>query len=216
LSLLAEEFERKRRDRNLSLRAVGAAAGVSASTVWRFVHGRLPRAQIVFVARLLAIVGLDFVARAYPGPTVLRDAASTKVLQAFRGELHELIRVRTEVPFPNPGDQRRWDLTTSGVEWRYGVEIETGPRDAQALAGRLQQKVRDGDVDGVLLILPATPGIRRFLAAAAPLLGPLFPVPGPVALDRLRRGEDPGGSAVIVLRVRGTTAAAVGAWVRPP
>jgi hypothetical protein len=86
-----------------------------------------------------------------------------------------------------------------GSGWRYGIEAETHPTDAQALARRLALKVRDGGVDGVLLVVGGTRHTRAFLAAAHDLLLPSFPVPGRRALELLRAGVDPGGSAIIVL-----------------
>ena len=182
------------------MRAVAAAVGVAPATIWRFENARIPGVSVLLVARILAVVGLDLWARAYPGPDVLRDQSQVDLLQWFRNRLHSSLGWSGEVPFPNPGDQRRWDGIVRGLDWRYGVEAETGPQDAQALAGRLQLKLRDGGVDGILLVLPDTRRVRTFLAAAESLLAPLFPVPGKVALERLLAGADPGGNAIIVLR----------------
>ena len=87
----------------------------------------------------------------------------------------------------------------AGRDWRYGVEAETHPEDAQALARRLQLKLRDGRMDGVLLVIPKTRHVRRFLEASAALLGPNFLVEGRTAMARLASGVDPGGSSIIVL-----------------
>jgi hypothetical protein len=156
--------------------------------------------SVVFLARLFAVVGLDLSARGYPGPPPLRDAASVRLGTRFHSLVHPSVRWAVEVPLPRPGDQRRWDAMLSGRGWRYGVEVETGPRDAQALAGRLQLKQRDGDVDGIILVLPATRRVAAFLAAASPILEPAFPVAGDRALDLLGAGQDPGGSAIVVVR----------------
>jgi hypothetical protein len=58
---------------------------------------------------------------------------------------------------------------------------------------------RDGQVDGVLLVLPDTRHVRLFLAAAADVLMPTSPIPGRRALELLAAGIDPGGNSVIVL-----------------
>jgi len=103
------------------------------------------------------------------------------------------------VPLPRPGDQRAWDGFVRAEHWQYGAEAETHPTDGQALARRLELKVRDGAVNGVILILPPTRHTRLFLAAAGDLLAPVFPVPGRRALELLRAGVDPGGNSVVIV-----------------
>lgn len=100
---------------------------------------------------------------------------------------------------PVAGDHRAWDAFLQHPDWRYGVEAETGPTDGQALVRRLNLKARDSGIDGVLLVLRSTHATRSFLRAARIELAGAFPVDGDAALERLARGEDPGGSAVIVL-----------------
>src|SRR5262245_2483684 len=73
LIMLGREAATARRDRNLSLRSVAASLGVSASKVWRFEHAQSPQASLVFAAQDLAVVGLDLSARAFAGPTPLRE-----------------------------------------------------------------------------------------------------------------------------------------------
>jgi hypothetical protein len=105
------------------------------------------------------------------------------------------------VPLPRPGDQRAWDgtITPADQRWRYGVEAETHPSDGQAQMRRLALKRRDGQVDGVILLLPDTRTTRAFVREFGPLVARDFPQSGPNALRRLAAGEDPGGSAVVVL-----------------
>jgi hypothetical protein len=107
------------------------------------------------------------------------------------------VRWATEVPLPIAGDLRAWDGLASGEGSRFGVEAETRPRDAQALNRRLQLKVRDGEVDGVLLVLRDGKANRAFVRAAAAELGPTFRQPGPRAIELLGAGAHPGGSAII-------------------
>ena len=199
ISALAREFQNARRDRGLSLRTVADAVAVSPATVWRFERGLSPNVTVLLVARLLAVVGLDLGARAYAGPTVLRDAGQGEVVAAFQSLLHSSLRWGSEVPLPGFGDARRWDGLITGRGWRYGVEAETGPQDAQALAGRLNLKVRDRAVDGHARAPrnAAGAGVSR---GGRVILGPLFPVRGPVAVARLRVGLDPGGSAIVLVQ----------------
>lgn len=197
---LAEEFRNARRRAGLSLRAVGDAAGVSGTAVWRFEHARGPDVGLVAAARLLAIVGLDLSARAFPGGQPVRDAGSLTLLEALHGRCHVRLGWATEVPLPVPGDQRAWDAMIQGAGWRYGVEAEMGPSDRQAIQRRIELKIRDGQVTGAILLLPETRRAREFLLIAGPSLVSTFPVPARTALAALARGQDPGGSSIIVLR----------------
>jgi transcriptional regulator with XRE-family HTH domain len=199
LGTLLREETIARRDRGLSLDAVGRAVGLSASMLSRTEGGRVPDVAVVRMAALLEVVGLELWAKAYPGGAPIRDAAHAALIARFRACLHPALMWDTEVPMPRIGDLRGWDGFIRGRGWRYGVEAETQPTDGQGLARRLRSKVRDGDVDGVVLVLAATRHTRGFLAVAGDLLAPIFPVRGPRARDLLRAGIDPGGSALVVL-----------------
>ncbi len=178
--------------------AIGRAAGVSGSKVSRIERGRSPRVSVLDLARLLAVVGLELTARAYPGGQPVRDAAQMALLARFRARLHRRLRWATEVPLPRPGDPRAWDALVGGGSWRYGVEAETAPRDGQAIARRLGLKVRDGEVTGVILVLPRSRRSREFLAAAGEYLQPAFPIDGVRAIELLAAGVDPGGSSIVL------------------
>jgi len=199
LTNLLREEAIARRDRGLGLRDVGRAVGKSESWASRTERAEVSDLGIVRLSSMLAVVGLDLSARAYPGGTPLRDSGHGALLGRFRARLHARISWGTEVVFPRPGDLRAWDAFIRADAWRYGVEAETHPTDAQGLARRLELKVRDGETDGVMLLLPATRHTRLFLAAAGDVLAPHFPVAGGRALELLGAGVDPGGSAIIVL-----------------
>jgi transcriptional regulator with XRE-family HTH domain len=197
---LARELHAARMDRGLSLRDLGAVCGLSASEVSRIERALIP-ASVVRLAQLAAVVGLDLSIRAFPGGSPMRDAAQLALLAQFKAQLHRTWKIATEVPLPLPRDQRAWDALVWLPTCRYGVEVESGPRDAQALLRRLQLKRRDGGVDGVLLILPRTDRVRELIRSGA-LLDALFPVPGGRALELIAAGVDPGGGSVIVLPSR--------------
>lgn len=188
-------------DRGLSMVEVGSAVGLSAASISRIERGLVPGVSIAAVAKLLEVVGLEFSGRAFPGSGPIRDAAHIRLLEAFRARLHRSVRWATEVPLPIAGDQRGWDAMLSMPTWRYGVEAETLPRDAQALDRRIQLKARDSSVDGVILLLPDTRAARLFLDDAGGHLRATFPVPGRRALELLSAGVDPGGSSIVVVRV---------------
>jgi transcriptional regulator with XRE-family HTH domain len=196
---VGSEVRFSRLDRDLSIAAVAAATGISESEVSRIERGLAPGVPIEHLCVLGAVVGLEITLKAFPGGQPLRDRPQVALLGRFRALLPDRVVWRSEVGLPIVGDQCAWDATITGVEWRYGVEAETGPRDAQALARRIGLKVRDSDVDGVLLILPSTRRAKAFLREAGPILAPNLPIPGADALRRLRAGDDPGGSGIIVI-----------------
>ncbi|MEO8229857.1 MAG: helix-turn-helix transcriptional regulator [Chloroflexota bacterium] len=200
---LGAEIRHSRIDRGLSLEAAGKAVGLSASEVSRIERGKAPSVTLVQAARLLAVIGMELSARAFAGlQQPIRDAGQVRLLGRFHDRLHRIVRWATAVPLPGPGDQRAWDAMISvGSLWRYGVEAETGPRDSQALTRRLNLKQRDGEVDGVILLLPVSRRSRQFLEAAGETLRPNFPVSGRRALELLSAGVDPGGSAIILIEM---------------
>ena len=196
---LGREIREARTDRSLSLEDTGIAVGLSAAAISRVERGLTPGVPLIRLASLCEVVGLALSARTFPGRQPLRDAAHVELLNQFRLLLHPRLRWATEVPLPGIRDQRSWDALVAGPGWRYGVEAETAPHDSQALARRLELKRRDGEVDGVILLVRSTRRTKAFLAEASPLLRPNFPVEGSRGLGLLAAGADPGGSAIIVL-----------------
>lgn len=63
---LGEEIRRARVSAGLSQAAVGRAVGLSYSTIGRIERGIAPRASLVALARVAAVVGLAVSVRAYP------------------------------------------------------------------------------------------------------------------------------------------------------
>lgn len=196
---VGREIRLARRSLGLSLASVAAAAGTSAATLSRIERGQSRDVSLVLLAKACAVVGLDLSVRAFPGGQPLRDARHARLLARFRSKLHPSLSWSTEVPLPNPGDQRAWDGLVRGTAWRYGTEAEMNPSDGQMVCRRLQLKRRDGGVDGVILLLPDTRQTRAFRREFADLLATDYPVSGRHALERLAAGADPGGSAVVVL-----------------
>jgi transcriptional regulator with XRE-family HTH domain len=193
------EIRDARLARDLSLRSVGTAVGLSESQVSRIGRGLVGGVSVIDLARLHAVVGLELSMRAYPKGDAIRDAASVALVRDFCGVLHPSIGWSTEVALPRPGDLRAWDVVLRGAGWRAGVEAETGPRDAQALVRRVLAKQRDGEVDLVILVLRATTQARRFLREAGEVVRSAFPVASGPALERLARGDSPGANALVIL-----------------
>jgi hypothetical protein len=86
-----------------------------------------------------------------------------------------------------------------GDAWRFGVEVESAPRDAQALVRRMALKARDGGVDGMILVLPVTRRSRVFLREARGTLAPAFPGASARTLELLRVGIRPADSTILCI-----------------
>lgn len=196
---IGREVRRARLDLGLSQAAAATSIGRSSSAWSRMERGEVRSLPALDLYRASAVVGLEIGLRAYPGGTPLRDRAHLKLLERLHGCLATSVGWRTEVPFPRPGDRRAWDALIRIAEIRVGVEAETRARDAQALQRRLGLKRRDGGADHLILLLAETRHNRSFLRAAGAGFLADFPVPGAAAVERLARGEDPGGSAIILL-----------------
>jgi hypothetical protein len=156
------------------------------------------RASVVELAAIGATVGLDIRLRAYPAGDPIRDAGQLRLLDRFRRRLHPGLEMRTEVPLPIGTDLRAWDAVVRGVDWRRPAEAETVLDDIQALERRLALKVRDGGVDGVILVIADSPRNRRAVAAA-PGSFSAFDRNARRVLAALAMGQDPGGSSLILL-----------------
>jgi transcriptional regulator with XRE-family HTH domain len=196
---IGREIRLARHRLSLSLERVAGGAGISASELSRIERGLAPWVSVVVLARLCALVGLDLSVKAYPGARPMRDARHARMLARLKSALHPSLHWATEVPLPHVGDQRAWDALVRGGQWRYGVEAELNPIDGQALIRRTTLKRRDGDVDGVLLVVPDTRQGRTFRREYADLLSSELPIPGTLALRRLAAGDDPGGSALVTV-----------------
>ena len=186
-------------EHDLSQAAVARGAGLAPSTLSRLERGVARSVPLEDLFRAAAAVGLVVRAQTYPGGEPLRDTPHVALLERFRMRLPVVAGWSTEVPFPNAGDLRAWDALIRVATVRIGVEAETRGRDSQALQRKLALKRRDGNVDHIILLMADTRHNRSFLHAAGDGFLRDFPVPGRTALARLERGEDPGGSSIILL-----------------
>ena len=189
-------------DRDLSLKEVGAAVGLSESQVSRVERGLVDHVSVLDLARLHAVVGQQLSVKSYPGGSPIRDAPHLELITDFCTFLHASLGWTTEVPMPREGDPRAWDVVVRGDQWRAAIEAETGPKDSQGLVRRVLLKQRDSGMDSVILLLRSTVQTRRFLQDAGAHLRSAFPNDGAIALARLQAGNDPGGNAIIVLPPR--------------
>ena len=86
-----------------------------------------------------------------------------------------------------------------GPGWRLGVEAETRPRDRQALERRLALKLRDGDVDNLVLLLLDSRHNRDLVRSNEDAFRERFPLPGARLLELLRAGVAPEASSIALL-----------------
>ncbi len=196
---LGREIREARLDRGLTQEDVARAARMSGPQVSRIERGAARAVSVDQLARLLAVVGLELSARAYPAGAPLRDAAHVALLSRLRRGLDRSLGWRTEVPLPIPGDGRAWDAVIAGPGWTVGVEAETRPRDVQAAIRRISLKQRDGRVDSLLFVVADTRHGRDFVRGAGDDLRARFPIDGRRTLHRLGAGLQPEGDALVLL-----------------
>jgi transcriptional regulator with XRE-family HTH domain len=199
LRAVLDDYREARISRGLTQQAVARAVGISDSQLSRLGRGEGAEVSFVLVAQLLAVVGLQLGARAYPAGGGLRDVAQIRVLELLRRRAARSFVWKTEVPIPIAGDLRAWDAALACEDVTIGVDAESRLRDAQAVDRRVMLKLRDSGFDRAVLLVPGTRTNRGVLREFSLALAANFPVPSVAALDAIAAGRDPGGNAIIVL-----------------
>jgi hypothetical protein len=100
---------------------------------------------------------------------------------------------------PMYGDQRAWDLLGEVEGARVGVAGETRLRDTEALVRREKAKMRDSNVDRLILLLWATRANRETLREIRELIRPDLPLDTREVMSALRAGRDPGASGIVLI-----------------
>lgn len=198
-SAIGLDIRAARIQHGLSLKESGRPARLSAAQASRIERGLVGAPDIEKLAILCCAVGLELSVRAYPAGDPVRDAAHLALLSRFRAGLPTSVGWRTEVPLPIHGDLRAWDVVLAVEGRRIGVEAEMRPRDIQALERRLALKMRDGEMDCMILLLSATRANRLLLRMHGDALAEAFPVPGVRTIELLGAGIHPGGSSIVLL-----------------
>ncbi len=199
LAEMGRELRNARVERGLSQVEVARAVKMSRSQVGRIEKADVPDVPLAKVARLLAVVGLELSARAYPAGPPIRDAAHRALLDRFRKRVAPALAWRFEVPLGLIGDQRAWDAVVEVGVVRIAVEAETRPRDVQALQRRLASKRRDAPgISTVVLLLADTRHNRLLMREHGEALRADLPEPGVHLLRALADGKPPGGSGIVL------------------
>jgi transcriptional regulator with XRE-family HTH domain len=186
-----------RRAAGLSLRAAGAAVGISPSAFSRIERAIEPGVTLERLCLACAAVGLDFGGRTYLNGEPVRDAGHLRLLARLRAVLPPNAPWRVEIPIV--GDSRAVDALTRLSGKTIGFEAELRLEDLQALARKLALKRRDAGLDVLVLVVADTRHNRSVLEVHADALKPAFPLPARVVLSALRRGEAPSGDGLVVL-----------------
>lgn len=199
LGKLGQELRDARLALGLRQVDVARAAGISTSWVSRIERRQAKEVGYRVLCVLFAVVGMDLSSRAFPGSAPLRAEGHRKLLDRFRLLLPEGVPWRTEVPLPGNGDPRAWDARTELWALRVAIEAETRLTDSQALERRLMLKVRDGNVERLILVLADTRDNRRVLREVGDSLRASFPLQGQAARAALRSPKDPGCNLLVLV-----------------
>jgi transcriptional regulator with XRE-family HTH domain len=197
---LGGEIRTARLNRALSQTAVALAARTSRSQVGRIESGQAPRVSILELARLLAVLGLELSATAYPAGDAIRDAGHRALLDRLRSHVYSGARWQFEVPVAGSGDQRAWDAVLVLGSGRVAVEAETRLRDMQDFQRRLALKLRDDpEASAVVLLLADTRHNRTLVRDHGDALRTQLPASQGDLMRALKRGLCPQDGGVVLL-----------------
>jgi transcriptional regulator with XRE-family HTH domain len=195
---IGHELRQARVTSGTSQTEVGLLAKVSRSTEARYEAGDFEAATIVGAAELLACVGLGLSVSTYPLGDPPRDRRNALLVGTMLEHVAPPLVWRTEVPLPNAGDARGWDVTLTGHKRRTGVEFERVLRDIQATSRRIALKRRDGGVDYLLVVVEDSKANRRALGNWPTFLPELPRLSADQVLAALEAGTHPGDGIVLL------------------
>lgn len=196
---IGEDIRIARLAAGLSQSDAGRAVGMSHAQLGRIERGVLRDLTVDQACRAAAAVGLRLTAKTWPDGDPVRDGGQLGLLGRFRARLPVEATWGTEVPLPIPGDRRAWDAVIGLASRRAGCEAETSLRDMQALERRAALKLRDGDVDVLILLVADTAANRQVLRVHREVLRTLLPMDGREVMASLRAGLLPGANGLVVL-----------------
>jgi hypothetical protein len=153
---------------------------------------------------MAAAAGLDLVVQLFPSELVLRDGPQLEVLGDPRRLIGSGWSWRYEVRVAKAPDQRAWDAVAEHriTHMTIRVDAETRISDCQRVLRRTRSKA-DADGDGrVILAVRDSVHNRRAIVQAGTILTTEFPIPKRTAVRALRKGVDPGGDTMLLIRRR--------------
>lgn len=196
----AAELRDTRLALGLSQRSVARAAGISPSRLGRIERGRVRDPSLAAICRVARVLGLSASMKLYPAGSPLRDASQLALLGRFEAMLGPGLRLPREVVLPMRGDTRAWDGAITGAVGIAFMDAETRIGDAQAMARRLEIKLRDDPRSTILVLVVArTTHNLRVLREHRETLRQLLPLDGAAVARSLRAGRLPSASGLIVL-----------------
>ncbi len=195
---LGTELRDARRAAGLSQGEVARASALSQSQVSRAERAVRHAPRVDELARHAAVLGLRLSVKLYPEGSPVRDAGQLRLMQRFRRQLPADTPLQHEVPIGGTGDLRAWDLVL-GTKPAVAVDAETRLHDLQALQRRCATKLRDSDVDRLVLLVAATPHNRLVLREHRLTLETTFPLGHAQVMASLRHGRAPAASGIVVL-----------------
>ena len=216
---VADELHRVRLDEGLSLRQVGAAAGLHPSHLPRLEAGERQPSLDSLVA-VAAAMGHDVSIRLYPGtgPRV-RDHIQVRMIEALLASLHPRWIARLEVAVYRPvrgvidvvlQDRESGDVVAGeGHSVLHSVErqVRWAGQKADALAsarGWLWSDRQDQPAIGRLLLLRSTAAMRSMVQAVPVTFETAYPARTKDAMDALTTSERPWpGHAIVWVQVDG-------------
>jgi transcriptional regulator with XRE-family HTH domain len=196
---IGQELRIARLGAGLSQRSAGAGAGMPHVHWSRIERGLVPNLSMLQACQAGAAVGLRVSLRTYPDGDPIRDAGGQALLERFRARLPAGAGWQTEVPMNIPGDRRAWDARVVIAGRRAGCEAETQLFDLQAFERRLTLKLRDGDVDILILVVADTVRNRSVLRTYREQLRPLLPLDTREILASLAAGALPVRNGIVIL-----------------
>ncbi len=197
------EFRVARLASGKTQRQLATTLGVHHSHVSRVEHGQIRHIGIPALSRHAAALGLKPWLRFFPVASRPLDSAQLRLWAALRERLHPSWHATLEAPMPQAGDLRAADVLLETPEVRCMIELITRLADLSGQTRSARLKLRDLGADRLILVVAGTETNRRAVRGAGPAVADTFPIGTREALERLAQGQDPGGDALILLRLAG-------------